>query len=216
MSIELIYGSALAAVFLVAFARKMMDRNGFADYLVRATTHFGVAVSPATARRVGAAVIVVELLLAALVVSPVPGRSFGAAGVLIFVIGATVFLGVQHAVGDASSCACFGPVDHARSILDQETARQTISRVLAGPWQAVRNSALACLALMILVEAREVSLPRSAILLAVIPALLVATSLAAAIAFERGFMKRDQHPRYSLFAPILAPLVILNYYKSNE
>lgn len=206
--------AATAGVLLVAAAQKVRFAGPSVDYLMRSAGPIGLRRSHA--RVLYGFLTICELGLAALVIAP-PTRMVGLYAILLFQVFATAYLSIQLVVHASPKCMCFGGENLARpsaTILDPESSEATVRRVLTPVWMATRNATLAALA----AGALRVgwTLPVGATVVAIAsPMVLMSAGLIASIEYERRKSQRTRHPRYSFFAPRLAPLVVLDYYRQT-
>ena len=217
MYVELSAVAVLVALLCFAAWRKGTNIIGFADYLERTLAHLGWELREQQTRTLATLIVLLELLLAASLVGPW-SREVGAYGTVLFLCGATLYLGLQYGTQGESSCHCFGAGnEHGTvSIRDPEEPADTVRRVLTGVQQAVRNSAIACLAVLVLAQGSASA--ASSLLLALVallPMIILALALDFSVLRQQVFLRRQQHPRYDSLAPQLSPLVVLDYYRAR-
>lgn len=132
-----------------------------------------------------------------------------------FCLLSSAFLAAQYLEPAPRACACWGVGLSGRktsstpgilaALRPLEVAREVNRPVL----YSIRNSAIAVVAVL----AIDVP-PKMSILLvaAAAPACVMMIALVLSIRIERKKLSQLVHPRYAVFAPMLAPLVVLDFY----
>lgn len=206
---KLLLAFLLGGVFLLSGLSKARSLGRFAAYL---SASLGIDARRATAAAAG--IVSLEIVLA--VCSLIWITPAVIAVDAVFLIGATAFLGSRVLAGDSRVCACFGPMKAGLPtkpvpITHTEEPAATLTRVLTPVQQTLRNTVIISIAALLLLHLGVAG--RLAGLLVFLPTLIMLAFLAISLTTELRKLRAPVHPRRDYFAPMLAPLVILDFYK---
>lgn len=216
MSLSIVCAIAVGAALLWAGTAKLLRPGPFALFITNGWPlsewpHVRSGrITQVLARLVACSEIVLGIF-AILVRGALPGLL-----VWLYIVTATIFLSLQYIGRSDTSCACFGRQSAKDAeIRDVERASATTVRILRPAWQGIRNSILCLLAAYPVWGTTSVG--QQLALAASSPALLLAIGLTISIMRQRGVLRQpSKNRRYYDFAPDLAPLVILEYYRQRR
>lgn len=206
----------IAAVFASAAIAKILSFQRFSDYLAQSVGRQWL-LSRLRRNALAAAIISTEMVLAA-AVGTRSGRSYAAIAMVVLVYCFSGFLATQYLRRNPRQCKCWGEfgAETQSSRNDDRIEPQdssTAARGLLMPVsQAVRNTTLCATGIYVAGDGTN-SNPSN--MFWALPILLMfAISLIVSALIERRRLQHQIHPRYYALAKILAPLVILDYYRT--
>ncbi len=206
----------LAALLASAALAKIRKFRRFSDYLSKSAfgDRMATIVNPII---IGAAVIGSEIVIAAALATGI-AATYSAAAAVVLIYGFSAFLATQYLRRGPTRCECWAALwsgSHVSPVNDrvepQEPSEHT-KDILAPVGQAIRNT-LFCAGAIHVARDGEMGILLN-VLVAAPVVLLFLTALAIAIVAERRKLRRRIHPRYDALSEILAPLVVLDYYRA--
>lgn len=201
-----------AVVFGGAAVGKTVGWADFSSYLAESA---GTRRFPPRMRSVFAGCVIgVEALIAVLVITGL-GRPHSLYAAVTFCILSSSFLAAQYLEPAPRACECWGvglPGRQTQStprILAALKPLEIIWEVNRPVLYSIRNSVISVVAVLAIGWP-----PRMSIVLfaAAAPACVMMIALVLSICIESKKLSQRVHPRYAVFAPMLAPLVVLDFY----
>ena len=211
MNVIYLPAGILAVVFGAAAygkSRAFGDFRGYVAGLLGLTSHSAVA------RLLSVGVVAVEVALVMFLVVAPGFVSF--AFCVGLVVAVTAVLGLAYNRPDVGGCACFGrrSTTHGGDITDRRDTRGLVLDYVRPLWHALRNTGLLALSMWGLSVSGPMPSPWPIVFLAC-PTVILIVGLTVSIVRERLHLRSVWHPRYGKYARIVAPLVVMDYYRQR-
>lgn len=198
----------LAATFALAAFGKARTWPRFVDYVRTHTGNLTLEVS----RTIAALIVAFEVVLATSLV--LTSQLYVFAASVVFLLAATAFLGYAHLRSEGGACACFGSNFDAdlrvRDVTRWAPPREIIREYLRPLFEVLRNSTLIGVACWGLTTTGADS---AVWLLIAASSVVMIILLSVSVSIEEQKMRAPAHPRKMRYVAIIAPLVIMDYYR---
>lgn len=194
----------LASVFVLAAGGKLHSAHLFRTFLRES-----VGLRDPLVRTVHALALSFEF---AIVVSILLSPQAGGFAALAYVCAASAAICIALLRGRPGDCGCFGDV---RLRGELERSGYDAINLLKPAWYAVRNSLFAGVSVSLILSYKPSPISYSYVL-GLIPAMMMIVTLITSVWIEQAKIRRPTHPRRGHYDSRLAPLVVLDHYRTSS